>query len=287
MIGVDKDLKDELAKLHRTSASLAKLLAQFERLSSRPVENAYALDEVLAQITRHSGDFTIPDASGRLASWSQAAANEVSVLKETFKHDFGRTLQGLLQDQAFELGGRYPDLKAKWFTIHVDFGKGLASLAFGHEITKQRIPLTADDVAGAVAQAQRHLDQPFDPKTFMEKLGEAYQRVCRIRQLSCGEKVPVLEVLQHFVFLLQSSQFVADPSKDHYRGYSRAQFGYDLYRLRLSGARTVDNQTVGLLTATFDATRKREQFIWVPDNDRGEGTTYALLFFKRPDDSLP
>ena len=278
---VDKELKTELGNIQRTSAGLIKLLNQFERLSAKPEENAYKLDDLLSQMKKLSDGVGTEGTIPRLKSWLDGRATQVSTLKNRFKHEFARRLQELLREKGFELGGHYPDLKAKFYTIHVDFSKGSAALSFGHETVRGRIPLAPGSVLKAVEAADQALNRSFDPVKFISGLYAAYGRVGRIRDVPPGEKVPIIEVLQQLVFLLQPSTFLADPTKEHFRGYGRAHFGYDLYRLRLSGARTQEGQSVGLSTATFDATRKRENFIWVPDNERGDGTTYSLIFFRK------
>ena len=275
-----KELKEEIRKVGRNSSNLAKLLAQFERLSASPTDNAYKLDELLEKIQKISTTYHLEEIEPKLRSWIDKSVSDISSSKERFKHEFGRKLQELLRNRGFELGGRYPDLKVKFYTIHVEFPKGVASLFFGHEPIKNKIPLSPESITNALEPVHRNLNRTFNPAKFIEILYEAYRRVCLIRELLPGEKVPIIEVLQQLVLLVQPPQFMADPTKDHYRGYGRAHFGYDLYRLRLSGARTKEGQTLGLLTATFDATRKRENFIWVPDNERGDGTTYSLIFFK-------
>ena len=276
-----KELREEIRKVGRSSSNLVKLLSQFERLSVNPVDNAYQLDELLTKIEKISGNYHIEGLAPKLKSWLDTSMAEISTSKERFKHEFGKKLQELLRKKGFELGGRYPDLKVKFYTIHIDFPRGLASLFFGHEPVKSKIPLSPENITNALEPVHRNLNRPFDSAKFVELLYEAYRRVCRIRDFHQGEKVPIIEVLQQLVLLIQPPQFRADPTKEHYRGYGRAHFGYDLYRLRLSGARTKENQVVGLMTATFDATRKRENFIWVPDNERGDGTTYSLIYFKQ------
>ena len=276
-----KELREEIGKVGRSSSNLVKLLAQFDKLGAHPVDNAYKMDELLTKIEKISGNYHVEGLAPKLKSWVDRSMAEVSTSKEQFKHEFGKKLQELLRNKGFELGGRYPDLKVKFYTIHIDFPRGRASLFFGHEPIKSRIPLAPENIMDALEPVNRNLNRPFDPARFIETLHEAYIRVCRIRDLHQGEKVPIIEVLQQLVLLIQPPQFRADPTKEHFRGYGRAHFGYDLYRLRLSGARTKDDRALGLLTATFDATRKRENFIWVPDNERGDGTTYSLICFKQ------
>jgi len=278
---VDKELKAELVKIQRSSANLVKLLSQFERLSAKAEENAYTLDDLLNRMKKLSSELETAGIAPKMNAWIDRTASDVSALKNKFRHDFARRLQELLSAGGHELGGRYPDLKIRFYTIHVDFSSGTASLSFGHEPVQRRIALTPENVLKAIEGTDRALNRSFDAVKFVTGVYDAYERACRIRAVPLGEKVPTIEVLQQLVFLLQSSRFLADPSKEHFRGYGRANFGYDLFRLRHSGARTKEGLGVGLSTATFDATRKRENFIWVPDNERGDGTTYSLIFFRK------
>ena len=95
-----------------------------------------------------------------------------------------------------------------------------------------------------------------------------------------GDRVPITEVLSHLVFLIQGPTFKSDPKRENFRGISRPQFAMMLYKIRDTKVKANNRYELYLTTATFDATRKRENFIWVPDNMRGEGTTYAFISFK-------
>jgi hypothetical protein len=89
-----------------------------------------------------------------------------------------------------------------------------------------------------------------------------------------------MTVLQQLVFMRQGPSFRSDPRKENFRGLSRPQFAMMLHKIRASGTLAKGKYTLNLTTTTFDATRKRENFLWIPDNLRGDGTTYAYISFK-------
>jgi len=273
-------LRKELARIGRASSNLLKLMTQFERLASNPLDNAYKMDDVLDKLGELIKNYSAEGIVSELQGWVDGSKARISRLKEQFRHEFGRKLQALLDTKGFKLENRYPNLRVGLYTINIDFLKGTATILFGHEALKGKISLSPGDIAEALERIEKGLNRSFEPQRFVDLVFEAYRRVCRIRDLPLGERVPIMEVLQQFVLLSQPQAFKVNPAKEHFRGYGRVNFGYDLYRLRKSGVKTSGDRVLGLVTATFDATKKRENFLWVPDDERGNGTTYSLLYFR-------
>ena len=86
--------------------------------------------------------------------------------------------------------------------------------------------------------------------------------------------MPIIEVLNEFVFIKQPQKFFNDPKKENFKDYPRIKLSYLLYILRKS-----NNAGKGLkfYVANFDATGDKKNSIWIPDNDEGDGTYYSYI----------
>jgi hypothetical protein len=128
-----------------------------------------------------------------------------------------------------------------------------------------------DRILKEIQDFEKTLNRPFVAEEFYKLLKQAYRQTVKVE----GERAPIIKVLQHLVFLIQPKSFWENPSKSNFRGYSRLQFAYDLYRLRKSrlGDRIV------LITATFDQTKSRSTALFVPETDE-KGSRYAYIVVK-------
>lgn len=122
-----------------------------------------------------------------------------------------------------------------------------------------RCHASPDKVAQRVAELRNRLGSPCSPEEFLSKLYDAYRAIAKD-----GEAVPITRVL-------------AEVSKRYngYGGYSRADFSYDLYRVR----DVASEWGLHLVVATRAYTRRRSDFLWVPDDQTGKGTVYSHLKF--------
>ncbi len=105
---------------------------------------------------------------------------------------------------------------------------------------------------------------------FLKKLREAYSRVA---EANPNDPAPIISVLTELSYLLQSPQFRQDPRRENFRSYSRADFSHDVYNTR-------QLKVLNLTVATRAHTKRRMDFLWIPDDESGRGTTYSHLHFR-------
>jgi DNA-binding transcriptional MerR regulator len=274
-----KDLK-KILRNHITSIkSIGKYLDRIEALSKDPVGKSFEMEEILKRMEKEVKALEAP-LLDEVKRWIEEKRREVDKAKEEMRHEFAKRLGELLKEKGKRVEGRYPLLRVGFFSIEVDFTKRRASLLFGHEKILSNIPLDPEKVVKGIEVVEGEIMKPIDFQREMDLLYESYRRVLKLRDLPLGERVPIMEVLQQYLLFKQPKAFLSDPVRKNFRGYGRVQFGYDLYRLKKSGVRARGKLKMVLVTATFDATRKKENFIWVPDDERGNGTTYSYIAFK-------
>ena len=250
--------------------SVAKLLGEIARLEHNRSENLGTLRARLAKLedtTRQLKQVEAPFC--QLDSWATQYGQELGESFEQVKRHFGAELERELQKQNLPLWGQYPQLRAGLFALELDLDKDQVTIWYGpkHERLGQCRPSPVE-VANCIEKAKQNLGSRLEETALLQKLGAA---VSRARSGASSEPVPIIQVLGELAHMMQDSRFCQDPRRENYRSYSRADFSYDLYRLR-------GEKGLRLVTATRSQTQHRGDFLWVPTGlERGEGAAYSRL----------
>lgn len=274
------ELRDYLAKTGKALQTVTGLVKAIETLEKSPVDNVYRIEKLVGEVQKATAGLP-PDGEikKKVDGWLSACISRLQAHKGELRRVFGVSLEGLLQGQGFELKGQYPELRAGFYGIEVDFDKAQASIWYGpKQELMGKARLSPSEVAKQVERTHKALtNRPLNEEGFLKRLHEAYLSSLSKMGRKEGEHAPILKVLAEYVFLEQDRRFYIDPRREHFKGYGRAFFSYDLYRLR---QRRLLGRELSLVVATRANTVRRENFLWVPTDDRGNGTVYAYLFFR-------
>lgn len=274
------ELKDYLLKSTKALQIITRLVKSIEELETNSVDNVYEIEKAMGKIEKASASL-LPDSETkrRIDGWVSELTGRLQADKAQSKRAFGIKLESLLQERGFELTGHYPTLKTGFYVIEVDFDKAQASIWYGpKEELMARSKLSTAEMVKQIEQVEKSLTgRPLDEEDFLKKLNEAYKNALSKIEGKEGDHAPILKVLVEFVFSEQDRSFSVDPRKENFKGYSRAYFSYDIYRLK---KRRLLNKELSLVPATRATTGKREDFLWVPSDDRGNGDRCAYLFFR-------
>jgi len=274
------ELRDYLTKTGKALQTAIRLVKAIETLEKSPVDNVYRIEKLVGEVQKATAGLP-PDGETkrRLDDWVAGCISRLQAHKGELRRAFGVSLESLLKGQGFELKGQYPELRAGFYSIEVDFDKAQASIWYGpKQELMGKARLSPSEVAKQVERTHKALtNRPLNEEGFLKRLHEAYLRTLSKIGRKEGEHAPILQVLAEYVFLEQDRRFYTDPRREHFKGYSRAFFSYDLYRLP---TRRLLGRELSLVVATRANTVKRENFLWVPTDDRGNGTVYSYLFFR-------
>ncbi len=274
------------AKQKTNAQKVHKLLTEISRLDNSRIENLSLIKSRLDKIKLISSQIVNNENYGqRLMEWVDQYSTITEKAASESLNRFGADLEKELRNFGLSLSGQYPELKAGVFLIEMDSKKDKVTLWYGAKQEKiQQLPLLASRVASDISNIMHRLGSRLDEQQILQKLREAY---CRTVEGETGEPAPIIAVLSEMAYLLQSPRFFQDPKKENYQSYDRVSFSYDLFRLRQFQAKENIIAKLKLTVATRAYSKKRSDFLWVPDDEQGKGTIYSFLSFKEGESDEP
>jgi len=263
--------QNELEDHKKNIQTIFKLLNEISKLHQNRDEKLPKIRQAVNQLNYSVNSFK-QKGIYKLMNWVTQYESYIKSAEEKLRKRVGVELESELQTLGISLSGQYPELKAGLFTIELDFDQWKATLWYGPKQERlTRLPLSASKIACQIKTEKQKLGSGLSEEKLLEKMRNAYYRATGMRD---GNSVPIIRVLSELSFLLQDSRFLQDPRRENYRSYSRADFSYDLYRIRKISS------SLHLTIATRAHTRRRADFLWVPNDENGEGTTYSHLEFR-------
>ncbi|MEO0128461.1 MAG: hypothetical protein ABIL44_12025 [candidate division WOR-3 bacterium] len=274
-----KEILEGLRLLNRKLSRVNKLLTAYSRLKEKTIDNAYLLEKKLNEISKETND--LPDFSlkNKLLNWINNEKSELDKIKEEFRFSLAERIKEFFQKENWLIKGQYPKLRIGLYTLSLNFEFGEATLYFGPEIEKikSKIPLEPEAIYQTIKKFDNNLKKNnFDPKEFYLDLQKAYKNCILLSNKPYGEKVYLVDVLNKYVILKQTAQFLADPKKDNFKEIPRITLCYFLYLFKKS---EYAQKGIHFYIATLDATTDKLRAIWIPDNEDGEGTYYSYISF--------
>lgn len=275
-----RELVDYLRQSNKAYQTIAKLIKSIERLEANAVDNAHEIGKMVRRLQETLAVLPDGETKTSVTRWKCDVADRVQAYVTENRRAFGISLESLLKERGFQLSGNYPLLKAGIYTIELDFDKAVALIWYGpKEELMAHTRLSPTTVVKQLEQVDESLKKPtFDANSFPERVYRAYNTVLSRIGGQQGDHVPILSVLTEYVFSQQNKSFVIDPKKENFKGCGRAYFSYDLYK---AGKVMVFNQELLLVPATRATAGKRENFLWVPRDNNGNGDRCAYLFFRK------
>jgi len=212
-----------------------------------------------------------------ILTWIETFNIELAVEQDRLKDQFGILLEKELIPEGMTLTGNFPNFYTGFFTIEVNPRKWFAKIWFG---PKQELldtcSLSAFLVASRIKYAKENLGSKIPEDSFIKILRQSYEH-------SAGEKIgESIQITKVLGFVSDSiNKTIPDDenkmTKSNQKIYKRADFSYDLYRIQKSIGRP------DLVVAVRAFTLKQEDFLWVPANENGKGSTFSHIKYQEKD----
>lgn len=274
------DLVKQLTEQRRRLSALVRLLKEASEEA-----NYDELNEIMERVRKlerldKAAEPLDPkrDAVQQVRGWVQQRRQELDDKAEQAKRRVGAKLESALKPLGLTLSGQMPELKAGLFTIELIVDATRARIWYGPK--EERLgesSLAPPDIAQCVMKIREALGSRLEPDALVDRLHEAYQRAGRCKGT---QGHPIVRILAELAPLVQGSRFREDPRAEHYKSYGRADFSFDLFRLRGAEGQSLFPQKFRLRGATRTHTQRRQDFLWVPDDERtGVGQRYSHIQF--------
>lgn len=167
------------------------------------------------------------------------------------------------------------ELRLPPVSARIDVEANQAEIVFSQQILK-KCSASAESILAARREVVEEFErEPWDARLFHAQLHGAWKRAS-----PGGDWAQLVDVLPELVFLRQPRAFRQDPSEKRFVAYSRAQFAYDLWRLRRDRALSQGGLRLTIAPATGNATKDKKLVFWLED-DRGQGQYHLTLRFIR------
>jgi len=262
-------LAQGLTDIKKSALTARTLLLEIERLDTDRAANLVRLRERLsrlqAAVAALQGASSICSA---MEEWQAAYQNSLRAFCDRQAHRFAIELQQELQAANKGLSGHLPELRSGMYTLVVDPERWQVTVWLGPKQERlTKCALSAPEVAGHLERLQKELGCRLDEAAFVGHLEEALRRLQSLAD--ADGYVPIVAALGELAFLLQDGEFRRDPRRDAFRTYSRADLSTDLYHFR---------RRVQLRIATRAQARSRDNYLWVPSDERKrDGAIYSHI----------
>ena len=269
--------QDRLKALAKDAQATARALAPLGREKSwmdlpKLARTTAALRAKIQDPAKRCGALAILDG---IESWLKEAPQELS-------RTVGRDLTRLCEERGIRMQvvstGKPIEIRLPPVAVVIDFDRGKAEIRFARE----KLAECAADAAAileARSRAVESLDGPFDAAAFFERAAAAW-RAARGAAAKDEPRVEILDFLPQLALQMQAERFKVEPSGRNFTGYSRAQFAWDLNRLRREGGLEQRGLRLNLGVATGTTAQQKKRVIWIED-EGGNGEYKLTVFFTR------
>lgn len=181
-----------------------------------------------------------------------------------------------MRRSGFILRGHFPLLRTSFYSLEFDFRKNRVTIWYGPKQEKlgNRV-LKAKEISERVRAFHEMITKrPFSDLGFLKGLYRAYIATLQIGKKKIGEPLHIASLLREYTSLSQRNKSSTNVVGNH---HSRIYFSYDLFRLR---EKVIGGLKLELIIATRMYTRRKQDYIWVPVNEKGEGNFISHARFR-------
>jgi len=274
-----EQLINEVSSQKENINSILQLLKKISGFEKNRKENLFRIRNCILQlnIILKKDDINFPNKD-LLKEWINQYDQEIIGLEEDSMKHFGIELEQELKKIGLSLSGQYPELKSGFFTLEIISVNRNINIWYGPKQERlSQCQFSTNEVVKKIKEIREKLGCRLNEELFISKLQFACSRVA-IKQKD--KPNPIIKVLGELSFILQNQKFLNDPQRYNYKGYGRADFSYDLFKARRLEQSFNFERKFRLVVATRINTTKRQDFLWIPDDESGKGTLYSHIQFK-------
>ena len=279
-----ESLKNILSKIDDEKKVLSKISKNIKKFSAREnkvqtIEDLLYINKIINSIDSDISSLSSDKIRDLITNWSNNEKKDIESNINKLQSNFAMNLYNNLKDIGIKLEGHMPKLKAGFYKLEINLLKNECNILFGQDKEKiTTIKVDPQAISKYIENHQEKLENNYESSdTFVHKLEKAYSNAVK-KSDNLNTQVPIIELMLELSMLKQSNQLKSNPSRLSYKNYGRIQFSYDLFRLIQDRP---EGYNIKLSTATRDQARNRGKYLWIPKNNRGEGSIFSHLEFSR------
>jgi len=259
---------------------VGRLLRAAKALSA-PWSDPKAIEKALAEVAKRSAALP-PTLAEKASDLAEAGKRWLAEEKEGRRQKLGRDLKEACTGRGLRLLLVTKDpleIRLPPLGVRIDLEKASASIVFGQiEIAKAQTG--ANEILDAREKALKTLEgRKWSAREFHGQLREAWSAVSKKLGRADGW-VELGDVIPEIAIAIQGQRWRLDPTSRNFTSYGKAQFLYDLHRLREAGGLSQGGWRLSLGPATGASTRDKRRVFWVEDGE-GRGAYHLTLRFVR------
>ncbi|NMC99812.1 MAG: hypothetical protein GYA62_08840 [Bacteroidales bacterium] len=179
---------------------------------------------------------------------------------ENLKFSFINKLEKNINEIGFTMSGHLPDFKASIFTIEINFNSLNSIIWLGPKQEKISSGiLTIQSIIESMENFYKKLPQKINDKDFIKMINDNY---IIIKDNENEGRTPLNLILNKI-----NDNYIKTKIK-----FSRAEFSYLIFKYSSEILRSFK-----LTVATRSNTRQRHDFLWIPDDETGNGSAYSYI----------
>lgn len=194
---------------------------------------------------------------------------------DSFKNAYGARLEETLKAHNLTLKGNYPIFKISYFTIQAKLNKSNMSrykctIWYGPKIEKiGECSMVPSKLVKRIEEIINNLGLRRSEDEIFALFKEIYLRMSENLKI---KEIPIIEFYKEIVSKLGESVDHNPNNKEELTNkYSIVSFSFDLYRLYKK------NYPIKLRIATREFTKNKNTHLWVPSDDKGNGSNYSHI----------
>lgn len=265
------------AKALKDAATLLGPLAK-----PKTFEGLLKLDLVVDGIEKKAGQLAAGGVAARaVASALQRVRSWMTEQREVLQSRLGKDLKHACAaaDLEFRVVSREDPIEVRIppLAVTIDKKRGQAEVLFARQ-PLQTCRADAADIVSTHGKVLKRLETPFKPEQFFQRCLTAWRAARASLGSKATERVEILDFLPYLALEMQSARYRGDPIAKNFKDYPRAQFAYDVLRLRRAGGLSQDGMRLNLGVATGTTASQKKRVIYFED-ENGAGEFKLTVFF--------
>ncbi|MHA1449151.1 MAG: hypothetical protein ACTSP4_06990 [Candidatus Hodarchaeales archaeon] len=273
-----KVFRGNLQKTEKAYNSVIKAINMIVREKSKLPQSSYRIDNYLLDIS--SCKSLIPNFE-QIQKYLTNLQSIIDKEKIKFEMKLFNELDSHFDKIHVKISGTLPNLIIPPFQLNIEKKSGTCNLFFGRELIDSKIPITINKIMDSYKKHYRLIcERKIIPEDFLKNLYLAYNRVLKLSDYpsQSNRKANIVDVLNEFVFLIQTPKFHRTYSREDFKPYPRSYFLYDILKLQEIKKLTFNGLKVSLSSATIDTTGKKDKVLYFHDL-RGDSRPIMAIEF--------